>query len=40
VTTDQNFYKEAKKPKLIALGAGKIMRPAETVRFLTKMLKR
>lgn len=40
VTTDQNFHKKTKKPKLVALGAGKILRPVETARFLTKLLKK
>jgi len=34
VTRDQNFHKETKKLQLIALGAGKILRPAETVELL------
>jgi hypothetical protein len=29
VTTDQNFHKETKKPRLIALGAGNIVLPEE-----------
>jgi hypothetical protein len=29
VTSDKNFHKETKKPRLIALGAGAIVRPAE-----------
>ena len=33
ITTDQNFHKKTKKPKLIALGAGKILTPADAVRF-------
>jgi hypothetical protein len=34
VTRDDNFFKQTKKPKLIELGAGRILRPAETVKFL------
>lgn len=34
VTTDGNFHKVSKKPKLIALGAGSILRPNEAVRAL------
>jgi hypothetical protein len=34
VTRDQNFHKETKKLQLIALGAGKILRPAETIELL------
>lgn len=31
VTSDENFHKKTKKPRLIELGAKKILRPAETV---------
>ena len=34
VTTDENFHKVSKKPKLIALGAGNILCPNEAVRTL------
>ena len=34
VTRDQNFHKETKKLQLIALGAGKILKPVETVELL------
>jgi hypothetical protein len=31
VTTDNNFHKKTKKPRLIALGAGEILKPQEAV---------
>lgn len=34
VTRDDNFFKQTKKPKLIELGAGKILRPTDTVKML------
>lgn len=34
VTNDDDFHKETVKPRLIELGAGKILRPAETIRLL------
>ncbi|MDH5378361.1 MAG: hypothetical protein OEX00_08565 [Gammaproteobacteria bacterium] len=34
VTRDQNFHKETKKLQLNALGAGKILKPAETAELL------
>jgi len=34
VTRDENFFRQTKKPKLIELGAGKILRPTEAVRML------
>jgi hypothetical protein len=34
VTRDGNFFKPSAKPKLIELGAGRILRPAEAVKFL------
>ena len=34
VTRDDNFFKQTKKPKLIELGAGKILRPTEAVKML------
>jgi hypothetical protein len=34
VTRDDNFFRQTKKQKLIELGAGKIMRPAEAVKML------
>lgn len=36
ITSDKNFHKKTKKVKLISLGAGRILRPREAVRFLTK----
>jgi len=34
VTGDKDFHKETVKPRLIKLGAGKILRPAEAVKLL------
>ena len=34
VTNDNNFHKATKKPKLIELGAGKIMKPTQIVELL------
>jgi hypothetical protein len=34
VTNDDDFHKPTKKPRLIELGAGKILRPTETVEML------
>jgi hypothetical protein len=34
VTSDGHFFQQTKKPKLIELGAGKIMRPKEVIEFL------
>lgn len=34
VTRDDNFFKQTKKPKLVGLGAGRILRPAEAVKML------
>ena len=34
VTRDKNFLEETKKRKLVELGAGKILRPIEAVKFL------
>jgi len=35
ITSDKNFHKKTKKAKLVALGAGRILKPKEAVRFLT-----
>jgi hypothetical protein len=34
VTDDSNFHKETKKPRLVELGSGKILRPIEAVKML------
>jgi len=34
VTTDEDFHKKTVKPRLVTLGAGKILRPDEAVRLL------
>ena len=38
VTTDQDFHKKTKKPKLIGLGAGKILRPVEALELINQVL--
>jgi len=35
VTTDSNFHKKTKKPALIALGAGEILKPKDAIERLT-----
>ena len=37
ITSDKNFHKKTKKAQLIALGAGRILKPREAVKFLTKV---
>lgn len=35
VTSDRNFHKVTKKPHLLSLGAGMILRPSEVLEYLT-----
>lgn len=37
VTSDENFHKQSRKPRLISLGAGKILKPHEAVSFLNSI---
>lgn len=38
VTNDTNFHKKTKKPRLIALGAGEILRPAKALERINQLL--
>lgn len=38
ITSDRNFHRESRKPKLIALGAGQILTPQEAVAFLNSII--